>query len=1790
MSKIAKEGLIGNTKNSTKEENDDEKEDIQNNDEDETTNDPKFWTTRKRLWAMIALSVLIVVGALILIIVYALKHDNETKDEPAKPSNPYFIKAISKDLQNYTIILENKEMNKNPDPHNPESKYLTVQVATMNDHAINLKIFDTNTTRWEVPKALDSLPKPQIPNLMDVSAFINIFQHYTLEELGFKFAQDKPFAWELYGAETQKFDYPIISSINTPLHFYDKFIEFELILPCDYAYGLPQISQNVLLKDGNYTIWNKYENQAEEGYGSISFILSHVPKTDKFTGIFLDNSNAHMISIFRNATHMHLNYKLTGGVIDLKIFHLGEPTAILKLYHEFVGRPTCPPLWSFGLAHSQLNIDRIEAMESIVNKYRSKGVPLDSLWMDQILMDNYKTFTVNTDKFKGLMDKLEFWKANYGIFFVQTILPHIKVTNYTVYENLTKSGAFIVDPRENLTKKAIESFGPDTGKSIFIDYFDKNGWNVVRDALTDLENVSNIDGIWYRQDTPYTTCNGFCEQISEDHDPKEFENLPFEPVTLKNNTLPLASYQGNDPNNKHFNSHNIFGLIMAKSIFDIIQEDKFDYKMRFQSSVANPRLGKYSTLWRGNVKSEWSTLQQMIIETVSYNIAGIPFVGYPLCGYHSGSFELCLRWYQLSAYLPEMRIYHDGNNKAAPWEINDQSVLKSLASRYSIVRFLYTKLYEAEMWGGPVWEPISFLFPEDSNIINNTGILNSTFVIGKTLYVAPTLNENQKTVNVYLPNLNWYNFNTYELIQKYDPEKKEGKKYEFPTSYEYTNVFMKGGSIIPIQNGNVGNTNNLINQTATILIAPDHNGKARGTMLVARDIEFETEKQIYNHYSFTYAPNIFRVNIIEGHYNPKESLIDYFKEIIIMNQEEMSKISYVCLLTNELKFYNLEFAYNQQSKTIKISVPANVHLKLKEIDSITWGSDSTKNLCTRSTIVKNIQYLNERKVASLQLEATDNEKYVGNFRLVNDTIMYLSLEPQDNQKYWKVPDVLEPNIREQLYSKITLDAYGLTIPQVNSGFGFNIIPDSKKPNEKIISMESGFITDKKKFMEFTMRIYGNRVYGLGERITEFEIKDGWYTMFGKGVASPIETRKRPGNNMYGSYPFVLFQLTKETDFGAIFILTSSPIDTRVEHTATKNVLLTFVLTTPVLELFVIQRSTPENIVRQYHSLIGKPVLVPYWAFGYHQCRWGYDTQQKLEDVVANFTKKGIPLDVLWNDIDYMIKYQDFTLDIKRYPTMIEFLNKLKEQNIMYVPILDAGIARQKGYEAYETGKELDLFIKSAKTGNDLLGVVWPGYAVFTDFSHPMAEQFWTKHLEKLHDILPFDGMWLDMNELTSFCDGECPDELHYVDNEYSVDQEDMLLYYPGHQQLRKMTISLDAKHANKETEFNMHNLYGFNMIKATNRYFDKIAQKRPFIISRSTNPGSGRYGSHWLGDNYALPEFMKYSIVGIYNFHMFGIPFVGADACGFIGNVNLELCKRWMQLAAFYPFFRNHKEIFWGHHEPFVDDELAMISTHAIKTRYTIFRYLYSLYFEVAVNGGTFFNPLFWEFPTDPQSYQHNEETFLLGKSLKISPVLELSNDTQFISYFPNADWYELQTGKKILTFNQRSNTGKTLTLKCDIRPIPVLNIHLRGGSIIPVAHAVGKNLAETLLKPIDLVIAPFQNKAFGKFYFDDNGYNTVNLGNYEEINIEMNSNTITIKAMRKAMSFVNPFKDNIVDSVKIYGGAQFKNTKCAKMKLKSGATKNCEHKYDTQLEIMNIVISENIENINDITLSDKNC
>ncbi|KAL3981836.1 Glycosyl hydrolases 31 family protein [Acanthocheilonema viteae] len=194
---------------------------------------------------------------------------------------------------------------------------------------------------------------------------------------------------------------------------------------------------------------------------------------------------------------------------------------------------------------------------------------------------------------------------------------------------------------------------------------------------------------------------------------------------------------------------------------------------------------------------------------------------------------------------------------------------------------------------------------------------------------------------------------------------------------------------------------------------------------------------------------------------------------------------------------------------------------------------------------------------------------------------------------------------------------------------------------------------------------------------------------------------------------------------------------------------------------------------------------------------------------------------------------------------------------------------------------------------------------------------------------------------------------------------------------------------------------------ATEKAQHAATGKRGLILSRSTFVSSGHYGGHWLGDNSARWIDLRASIIGIQEFNLFGMPYIGADICGFNGETTEELCLRWQQLGAFYPFSRNHNEKGVTSQDPSRWPDVARATRNANLFRYYYLPYLYSLLFDVSLYGGTVIRPVFFEFTSDSETHDLGEQ-FMWGNAMMIIPVYQ-PGATSVSGYLPSAIWYSLR-------------------------------------------------------------------------------------------------------------------------------------------------------------------------------------
>lgn len=226
------------------------------------------------------------------------------------------------------------------------------------------------------------------------------------------------------------------------------------------------------------------------------------------------------------------------------------------------------------------------------------------------------------------------------------------------------------------------------------------------------------------------------------------------------------------------------------------------------------------------------------------------------------------------------------------------------------------------------------------------------------------------------------------------------------------------------------------------------------------------------------------------------------------------------------------------------------------------------------------------------------------------------------------------------------------------------------------------------------------------------------------------------------------------------------------------------------------------------------------------------------------------------------------------------------------------------------------------------------------------------------------------------------------------------------------------------------------------------------IISRSTVPGSGAVGSAWLGDNFSTLDYMSYSVPGIMSMNMYGIHLVGPDICGFNGHSDdPELCTRWTVLGAMFPFSRNHNSIdspdqypysapFMADYEPGVT--YTEVMREGIRNKYALLQYYYSEMMTISQEGGQMLRPVFYDYPTDVNTWTDIHNNFMIGHSLKASFVTDKLHQDQTDFYFPQGYWCNIWDNSCMFS------EGEMVTLSTKASDA---NLHLKEGAIIPVAN-----------------------------------------------------------------------------------------------------------------------------------------
>lgn len=493
-----------------------------------------------------------------------------------------------------------------------------------------------------------------------------------------------------------------------------------------------------------------------------------------------------------------------------------------------------------------------------------------------------------------------------------------------------------------------------------------------------------------------------------------------------------------------------------------------------------------------------------------------------------------------------------------------------------------------------------------------------------------------------------------------------------------------------------------------------------------------------------------------------------------------------------------------------------------------------------------------------------------------------------------------------------------------------------------------------------------------------------------------------------------------------------------------------------LDYYFIHGQSFDEVTRGYHLLTGKAPLPPKWVFGYMQSKERYVNAREMVDVVREYRRRGIPLDLIvldWKSWPNGEGWGQKSFDPLRFPDPQAFTDELHQLGARLMvsiwPIMNGACPDQ--HELLERGLML---------GNQ---------ATYDAFQEYARRCYWEQAKRGLF-AAGVDAWWCDCTE---------PFE---ADWQGAVKPEPRQRLEINTQAAKQY---LDPGHINAYSLVHSQGIYEGQR--------NTQSGKRVVNLTRSSYAGQHRYGTiTWSGDVCATWETLRRSIPEGLNFCAAGEPYWTVDIGGFFiksdpalwfwrgdydagcrgltdadalapdpqdaGCTDLgyrELYTRWLQYGVFLPIMRSHgtdapREI-WRFGEagtPFYDTIAKYI-----RLRYQLIPYIYSLAAQVTMNSYTLMRPLALDFPHDVATHELTDQ-YLYGSALMVCPVTQpmyYQRKSAALDDVPKSREVYLPAGRGWYDFwtEQAYAGGQTITTAAPLETIPLF---VPAGGILPMS------------------------------------------------------------------------------------------------------------------------------------------
>lgn len=544
--------------------------------------------------------------------------------------------------------------------------------------------------------------------------------------------------------------------------------------------------------------------------------------------------------------------------------------------------------------------------------------------------------------------------------------------------------------------------------------------------------------------------------------------------------------------------------------------------------------------------------------------------------------------------------------------------------------------------------------------------------------------------------------------------------------------------------------------------------------------------------------------------------------------------------------------------------------------------------------------------------------------------------------------------------------------------------------------------------------------------------------------------------LYGQVPLIVSQ---SVTMGSVGVFWFNPTETFVDVTDKGDGSRThWISESGIMDLFLLPGPDPSTLYKQYSILTGSTPLPPMFSLGYHQCRWNYKDEKDVAMVHGKFEELDFPYDVLWLDIEHTDGKRYFTWDKNLFPNPKQMQQNLIAQGRRMVTIVDPHIFRDDNYYIHKDATAKGLYIKDKDGKKDFDGWCWPGSSSYLDFTAEHVRNWWAEQFgyNKYVGSTPSLFTWNDMNEPSVFNGPE-------------------------------VSMQKDLRNLNGEEHREWHNLYGMLFHRATGE--GQIARNkpnhdvRPFVLSRAFFAGSQKYGAIWTGDNTAEWGHLQIAAPMLLSLNSAALSFVGADVGGFFGNPDAELITRWMQAAAYQPFFRGHAHHDSKRREPWMFDDATLVRMRrAAMTRYALLPYWYTIFYQAETTGMPVMRMMWMQYPNTFDVFALDDQ-YMIGSDLLVKPVTS-EGATEVDVVFPTEHlWYNVETMVPASS-SITPNAVVTQVVPADLDTIPV---YQRGGSIISRKLRLRRSTMLMKTDPYTLYIAlDNEKRSTGTLHMDD--------------------------------------------------------------------------------------------------------